>query len=155
MKQTRKGYGKGLGMGYKNLVPLDPYIHSLSAKGVKSKNRNFRPDYKYWAWWDNLSKQEQEKILKKVYIMQEQNIWAKNKYPETKEYKLKKKRIMHLKNLLNTLEYDQDYKDENVKIEVFSSGSLGEIGQITDIKSGETYDYEKNYETESLLLRRF
>ena len=28
--------GIGMGIGYKNLVPLDPYIHSLSAKGIKS-----------------------------------------------------------------------------------------------------------------------
>lgn len=34
--KTRKGYGKGLGMGYKNLMPMDSHIHSLSAKGVKS-----------------------------------------------------------------------------------------------------------------------
>lgn len=37
MKQTRKGMGIGMGIGYKNLVPLDPYIHSLSAKGIGSK----------------------------------------------------------------------------------------------------------------------
>jgi len=32
----RKGMGKGLGTGYKNLVIADPYVHSLSAKGVKT-----------------------------------------------------------------------------------------------------------------------
>jgi len=33
----RKGLGKGLGKGYKNIIPTyDSYIHSLSAKGVKS-----------------------------------------------------------------------------------------------------------------------
>ena len=32
----RKGLGKGLGMGYKNLVPIDTHIHSLSARGVKT-----------------------------------------------------------------------------------------------------------------------
>ena len=31
---TRKGMGKGLGTGYKNLAPMDAHIHSLSAKGV-------------------------------------------------------------------------------------------------------------------------
>jgi len=35
MKQ-RKGYGLGKGMGYKNLMPMDAHIHSLSAKGVKT-----------------------------------------------------------------------------------------------------------------------
>jgi hypothetical protein len=33
---TRRGLGKGLGCGYKNLVYKDPYIHGLSAKGVKT-----------------------------------------------------------------------------------------------------------------------
>jgi len=33
----RRGLGKGLGTGYFNLVPMDSHIHSLSAKGVKSK----------------------------------------------------------------------------------------------------------------------
>lgn len=35
--KIRKGLGKGMGMGYKNLIPMDSHIHSLSAKGVKSK----------------------------------------------------------------------------------------------------------------------
>lgn len=33
----RKGLGRGLGKGYKNIVPRDPFIHGLSAKGVKSR----------------------------------------------------------------------------------------------------------------------
>ena len=32
----RKGLGRGLGKGYKNIVPRDPYVHGLSAKGVKT-----------------------------------------------------------------------------------------------------------------------
>ena len=41
----RKGYGKGLGMGYKNLMPMDSHIHSLSAKGIKSQREKFRKDW--------------------------------------------------------------------------------------------------------------
>lgn len=37
LKMERKGYGQGKGKGYKNLIQLDPYIHTLSAKGVKTK----------------------------------------------------------------------------------------------------------------------
>ena len=33
----RRGLGKGLGTGYKNLAPMDSHIHSLSAKGVSQK----------------------------------------------------------------------------------------------------------------------
>ena len=32
-------------------------------------------DYKYREWWNKLSEEEQERILKTVYIMQEQGIW--------------------------------------------------------------------------------
>ena len=35
-KMIRKGLGKGLGMGYKNIAPMDSHIHSLSAKGQKT-----------------------------------------------------------------------------------------------------------------------
>jgi len=38
MKNTRKGLGKGLGMGYKNIAPMDAHIHSLSAKGQKTRS---------------------------------------------------------------------------------------------------------------------
>jgi hypothetical protein len=34
----RKGLGKGLGKGYRNIIPrFDSFIHSLSAQGIKSK----------------------------------------------------------------------------------------------------------------------
>jgi hypothetical protein len=33
----RKGLGIGLGKGYKNILPMDKYIHSLSAKGIKTR----------------------------------------------------------------------------------------------------------------------
>lgn len=32
----RKGLGKGRGTGYYNLVPMDSYVHSMSAKGQKT-----------------------------------------------------------------------------------------------------------------------
>ena len=66
----RKGLGKGRGMGYKNIVPRDPYIHSLSARGVKSympmqnmklkamghsKMFKIDKDYSVTAWWENTS----------------------------------------------------------------------------------------------------
>ena len=56
MKQ-RKGLGKGLGMGYKNIVPIDSHIHSLSAKGVKSK----RPMMMYAK---GVSAKEKERLVK-------------------------------------------------------------------------------------------
>lgn len=41
----RKGLGRGLGKGYKNIVPRDPYIHGLSAKGIKTWNKDKTDDY--------------------------------------------------------------------------------------------------------------
>lgn len=43
----RRGLGRGLGRGYYNLIPIDSYIHSLSAMGFKQK-AVFKPR------WDNL-----------------------------------------------------------------------------------------------------
>lgn len=36
MKMKRKGYGKGLGEGWKNLLPNDSFRHGLASKGIKS-----------------------------------------------------------------------------------------------------------------------
>jgi hypothetical protein len=36
MNYTRKGLGKGLGTGYKNLAPMDSHVHRMSAKGQKT-----------------------------------------------------------------------------------------------------------------------
>ena len=33
---NRRGLGKGLGVGYYNITPMDSHVHSLSAKGVKT-----------------------------------------------------------------------------------------------------------------------
>ena len=35
----RKGLGKGRGMGYKNIIPRDPRVHSLSRRGIKQPQR--------------------------------------------------------------------------------------------------------------------
>lgn len=37
MKNTRIGLGRGLGSGYKNILPKDSYVHALSAKGIKQQ----------------------------------------------------------------------------------------------------------------------
>ena len=49
----RKGLGRGLGKGYKNIVPRDPYVHGLSARGVstqlkmdKSRLKNLMREYR-------------------------------------------------------------------------------------------------------------
>lgn len=39
----RQGLGKGLGTGWKNLVPQDPFRHGLSAKGYKTNLGSLYP----------------------------------------------------------------------------------------------------------------
>lgn len=55
---SRKGLGKGLGVGYKNLAPLDPHIHSLSARGIKSQ----RPMMLY-AKNEDVSAKDKERLV--------------------------------------------------------------------------------------------
>ncbi|MCJ7768018.1 hypothetical protein MUP79_06475 [Candidatus Bathyarchaeota archaeon] len=43
----RKGLGKGMGCGYKNLIGKDPIVHRMAAKGVKQPQAY--PDYIYHA----------------------------------------------------------------------------------------------------------
>ena len=38
----RQNLGIGKGKGYYNLIPIDSHIHSLSAKGVKTRKRQMR-----------------------------------------------------------------------------------------------------------------
>lgn len=35
----RKGLGKGMGCGYKNIIPKDPFVHQMSGKGMKQPQR--------------------------------------------------------------------------------------------------------------------
>jgi len=59
----RRGLGKGLGKGYKNLVPRDPLIHGLSAKGVKT----YQVVDNYGVTWKKgLKKKEAEKLAKRL-----------------------------------------------------------------------------------------
>lgn len=62
----RKGKGQGLGKGYRNIMPMDSHIHSLSAKGQKTRlyARTVTQKFKVYKF-DELSKDVQEKVLDK------------------------------------------------------------------------------------------
>ena len=66
MKNIRKGLGKGLGTGYKNLAPMDSHIHSLSAKGVKT-TYCVKDNYGV-VWKKNLSKSKADKLAKDMSL---------------------------------------------------------------------------------------
>jgi hypothetical protein len=31
----------------------------------------FKPEYKYWAWWNRLTTEEQEEVIKKEYLRED------------------------------------------------------------------------------------
>lgn len=73
----RQGVGKGLGKGYKNLLEMDSYIHSLSRKGISqySKYMNYPKDF---------PKNTNVKYHQGVF----QNQWDKNHPSKTKSQKV-------------------------------------------------------------------
>jgi hypothetical protein len=79
----RKNLGLGMGRGYKNLIPIDHHIHSLSAKGVKS--------YKNWRVVKGFMNAKSFK--KRYYPLVEKELRkpiydfdAKKRYYETKSF---------------------------------------------------------------------
>jgi len=50
--KSRKGLGMGLGKGFKNMIPQDPFVHSMSARGVKTgeKISIVKTDMSDWKW---------------------------------------------------------------------------------------------------------
>jgi len=64
MKNVRRGLGKGLGTGYKNLAPMDSHIHSLSAKGVKTILDPKTPASKNKVYMKQLEKMQKVKFIK-------------------------------------------------------------------------------------------
>jgi len=77
MKQ-RKGLGKGLGTGYKNLAPLDSHIHSLSAKGVKTMSKKKFHTYSLKNPSLDFSQAPHEKYgADELYAKKKLNVWQK------------------------------------------------------------------------------
>jgi len=61
----RRGLGKGLGTGYRNLAPMDSHIHSLSARGVKTLTtlkKEFQLDDKNEPYSDRIYVKESKKF---------------------------------------------------------------------------------------------
>jgi hypothetical protein len=87
----RKGLGKGLGKGYKNIIPnYDSRVHSLSAMGIKQENKSIpltewkdsRPIEDFWKFkpnevmpskqrkkeYEEFQKKEHEKFIEKISV---------------------------------------------------------------------------------------
>ena len=65
----RKGLGKNKGKGYYNILPLDSHIHSLSAKGVKTRTYIVTADG--FAYEHSVKAKSKKEAVKKVNEMLE------------------------------------------------------------------------------------
>jgi len=145
----RKGLGKGLGKGYRNLTVLDPTIHSRSARGIKT--------------YSNLIKLPKSKdVIYHSGVFQ--NVFDENHPHKLKkdEVKNKLKAIDSIKRQINYLLYDANFYmgEEATDPEVLTVVVLKDkahhfdfLTSHTDWKSvgnwknditGETYDKENN-----------
>ena len=100
----RKGLGKGMGTGYKNLLPMDSHIHSLNARGVKSRQLLYAKttlkditstDLDYWTLGDqakgileDFSKERRDKINEGIKtIKKNSNLFKVGDFFDWKEEK--------------------------------------------------------------------
>ena len=110
----RKGYGKGFGMGYKNLMPMDSHIHSLSAKGVKTAKGKM-------ISLNAINHQEAKSIVNKL---QKQGKWNQFKANA-------RKRIQELRNKGHSLsEAIHKWREEHPVTEGLAIGSGVALGLI-------------------------
>jgi hypothetical protein len=63
----RKGLGLHKGRGYKNLIPIDHHIHSLSAKGVKTYAKGVNPHSDRHTRWDSKTHFTEGDYVEKIY----------------------------------------------------------------------------------------
>ena len=86
----RRGYGTGKGQGYKNLMQIDPFIHSLNAKGIKSKKllpQNFKKGYDFGNTATPQKKGLIRELARKVHEGVDWAIqWEKEHLPKQKEW---------------------------------------------------------------------
>jgi len=140
----RRGMGKGLGTGYKNLVMADPYVHSLSAKGVKSYTklnaRTVVEKFKVYKF-DELPTETQEKLLDKYREVNVEDTWWADSD------------IDYLKEEASKLGFDFDAKDvewailsRDSKVGVTSKAISIDFEKILGKKM--IADLEKKYDAE-------
>lgn len=98
----RKGLGKGQGKGYRNIIPPDPNVHSLSARGIKTQ-QNIPPRIKQINPIPSYKKEY--KALNKEFDV----LW---KLPDTpaRSAKFKKKRMKEAYPLTHKI---LNYRDPN------------------------------------------
>jgi len=159
---NRTGYGKGKGMGYFNLLTIDPYVHSLSARGVKSKIHNSHnnyilsaktkiPDYVPADFGDvptykkrGLIKEIARKVADGVHWavewekkhLPEQKSWVKTQYDKAKDLieKAKSKNAEEKARAKAEIEKQKDLADVRDELDVDDDGTQDiDIDELDDV----------------------
>jgi len=142
--RQRRGLGKGLGTGYKNLALMDSHIHSLSAKGFSQKQSNYM-DYmigKSRAVKKGLMTEEQAKKdikkYKKVY-----DINAKGKKTPNLYLQLNKKIETEIDEFPMFFAFNKEQLDDGLKKlkttmkDIYKIGGGGFIRKVDSDRFGE------------------
>jgi hypothetical protein len=114
---NRKNLGLGMGKGYKNLIPHDPFVHSMSARGVRTLPKKKMGILQAISvtkdlLWYRRNKKDTDKILKKM--SKAKHLYAKSTMsPEVAE-------VLEMKNDLAQEFFKTSYKtlDSGQKEEV-------------------------------------
>lgn len=139
----RRGLGKGLGKGYKNLVTRDPFIHGLSAKGIKLSSRQmemfkhitFDVDNKLKTkemLWYRENKKDADKLIKQLRKANNVELNAKSK----------KKKMSELEKTFLSKEFEilteQDIYAKGKKYidfpDFYNEFSTAEFSTLSDLK---------------------
>jgi hypothetical protein len=137
----RKGYGLNKGQGYKNLVSLDPFVHSMSAKGVKSFTPqqivyDFKKDkYKFGTMQTSKKKGLIKELARKVvdgakwaYEWEKEHLpkqeqWVKDEYNKAKD------EVIKLKN-----EWDENKKEKEFEKKGLEVVDLQKKQDLADVR---------------------
>jgi hypothetical protein len=160
----RKGLGIGMGKGYKNLIPnYDSYVHSLSAKGVKTKLKpqqvyrgkryiGVTKDNKYDVWEDKgriiyLKRLDAKGKKRELFLqdMDDSDFWDRSGFvmreylgiglgKGVKTFETREEAIAYAKE--HNIELQESYEDERGKVRLRKLSAKGKKNYYVQYKIG-------------------
>jgi len=117
----RRGLGKGKGSGYHNIVSQDPYVHSLSAKGVKSQVSMNAPFHDDSLDFGKIPTSQKKGMIREIAQKAQEGVswalqWEREHLPKQadwvkKEFKTAKEQLSDIAEKLKKRDMD-DVRDE-------------------------------------------
>jgi len=112
MKTIRKGLGQGKGKGYYNLIKgYDSYIHTLSAKGIRTRDYKKYNLYKLERWAENADDEERGSYLRS----EELHIVPEDKEDEFGEWMADEYGYQDYSNKIQLVKLGQNITGEELK----------------------------------------